>query len=102
MFYYIKNNTLFLQIYLQPNAKTNKIIGIHDERLKIQIKSLPIDNKANKELIQFLSQTLNIKRSNIEIVTGNTSRNKLVAIYDTNTNLSFFILKLISTYQTIF
>ncbi len=51
------------------------------ERLKIRIKAKPIDGKANKELIKYLSDILDIKEMDIEIFSGVTSRNKIIRIW---------------------
>ncbi len=51
-----------------------------DGTVKIRLKAPPVDGKANKELIEFLSDILDVPPSRIEIVAGQTHRNKLVAI----------------------
>lgn len=53
-----------------------------DGSLKIKLKEKPIEGKANKELVKFLSEILDIKISDIEINSGFTSKNKIVRIWD--------------------
>lgn len=71
---------MILKIHLQPGAKKNEIVGMHGDAVKIKIKAPPVEGKANEALIEFLSETLGVARSKIEIVRGHTSRQKLVSI----------------------
>lgn len=79
-YYYWQNDELFIKAYVQPRAKKNAIVGLHNDRLKIQIKALPTEDKANKELISFLADYLHIAPSTIQIAGGQHSRNKLVRL----------------------
>jgi hypothetical protein len=70
-----------LSLRIIPNAKKTMIAWIMwDGNLKIRINSIPENWKANKELILFISKELNIKKSQIEIIYGLTSQNKIVKI----------------------
>ncbi len=69
-----------LKVWLTPGAKKNAIDGIYQGCLKIKVGSPPVDNKANKALINFLSDLLGIKKSKIEIVSGQKSRKKVLII----------------------
>jgi len=51
---------------------------------KIKITAQPIDGKANKCLIEFLSKTFKIPKSSIEIVKGETSKEKTILFKDLN------------------
>ena len=66
----IKETTdgLLIKIRIVPNSSKNEII-LEDGFAKIKITAQPIENKANKALIEFLSKTFKIAKSNIEIVT---------------------------------
>jgi len=72
-------NTL-LEIYVQPGAKKTAISGQHDGRLKIRLKSSPVDGKANEELIAFFAKLLKLKKQDIKIVRGAKSRFKSLLI----------------------
>jgi uncharacterized protein (TIGR00251 family) len=63
-----------------PNAGRNEITGWRDGVLQMKIAAPPEKGKANKELIDFLSQALGVKRYAISIIKGHTSRNKVIAI----------------------
>ena len=73
-----KDGILF-SIKISPNASKNEIIKT-DDGLKVKITAQPIDGKANKALIEFLSKRLKIAKSNFEIVKGQTSKEKTVLL----------------------
>ena len=56
------------------------MVGLHDERLKIQLQAPPLENRANEALVAWLSEQLGVPRKQIEILTGQTSRQKRVLV----------------------
>ncbi|OGY43357.1 MAG: YggU family protein [Candidatus Buchananbacteria bacterium RIFCSPHIGHO2_01_FULL_39_8] len=68
-------------IKVTPGASRDKIIEETENYLKIKIKATPTKGRANKALIKFLAEKYKIPASQIEIIKGLTSRNKLVRIY---------------------
>jgi len=62
---------------------------------EIKITAQPIENKANKALIEFLSKSLKIAKSNIEIVKGETSKEKTILFknisYDKTVEIKNFL-----------
>jgi hypothetical protein len=69
-----------LAVFVQPKASKNEIIGPHNGALKIKITAPPVDGKANAALVAFLSDVLDIPKRQIEILKGETGRNKSVRI----------------------
>lgn len=72
-----ENSTLPIQVI--PNASVNAIVGWHNSFVKIRLQAPPLDGKANKALIRFLSKASGISKNQISIVRGETSRQKWVA-----------------------
>lgn len=68
------------EVHVQPNAKKNEIIKQQNGSLKIKITAPPQEGKANRELIALLAQKLKIKKSDIKLVRGETSKTKLIEI----------------------
>ena len=62
---------------ISPNAKKNEIIK-DESGIKIKITAQPIDGKANKALVEFLSKQFKIPKTSIIIVKGETSKDKTV------------------------
>ncbi len=69
-----------LRTWISPGAKKSKIEGIYQGCIKIKIGAPPVDNKANKALIEFLAGILGIKKRNIEIVSGQKNRKKVLIL----------------------
>ena len=70
---------LKLKIRISPNASKNEIIKSEDG-VKIKITAQPIEGKANKAVVEFLSKEFKIPKSSIEIVKGTTSKEKTILI----------------------
>jgi hypothetical protein len=68
------------RIKVQPGAVKNEIMGVQGDVLKIKISAPPVKGKANKALIDFLAKELGVKRSEVEIVSGHTSRIKKIKV----------------------
>lgn len=75
-----KQKQIELEVYIQPQASKNEIIGEHNGALKVKINAPPVDGAANAELIHFLSKYLKIAKRNITLVRGETNRHKLLQI----------------------
>ena len=71
---------IVIKIYVQPRSSRNRIIGLHGDAIKIAIQAPPVDDAANRMCIEFLSKTLNLPRSAIEMVGGHTSRMKRILL----------------------
>ena len=67
-----------LNLRISPNASKNDIIKSDDGSIKVKITAQPVDGKANKALIEFLSKTFKIPKTSIDIVRGETSKDKTV------------------------
>ncbi len=71
---------LLLPVRAVPRASKNEIQGIHGDALKVRLQAPPVEGKANQALIRFLSEALDISRSQLSIAAGETGRNKSVLI----------------------
>ncbi|HEY9125483.1 MAG TPA: DUF167 domain-containing protein [Acidobacteriaceae bacterium] len=73
-----------LSVRIQPGAKRSAIVGIYGEgeqaALKIAIQAPPIEGRANEALIAFLAQLCSLPKSHMEILSGQSSRSKLVLL----------------------
>ncbi|MBI4825459.1 MAG: YggU family protein [Nitrospirae bacterium] len=71
---------LILKIKVEPRSSRSSIIGIYGDALKVKLTSAPVDGKANKELIELLAKELGVKKKDVEIMSGETSKNKVVKL----------------------
>ena len=73
-------NTI-IRVRVQPRVKRNEIVEIREDgQVKIRLTAPPVDGAANHELIRFLGKILGTAPSNLKIVSGFSSRDKLVSI----------------------
>ena len=79
-YYRWEGNDLLLNLYVQPGAKTNELIGEYGDNLKIRITAQPVDNKANKHLLNFLAKTFAVPASQVRLISGENQRSKRVRI----------------------
>lgn len=79
----ITDKGIMVWLKISPNASKNEIIKNQTE-LKIKITAQPIENKANKALVEFLSKQLKVPKTSIEILKGETSKEKtlLIKVFD--------------------
>jgi len=71
---------VLLPVRAVPRASKNEIQGVHGDALKVRLQAPPVEGKANQALIRFLSDALDIPRSQLSIASGETGRNKAVLI----------------------
>jgi uncharacterized protein (TIGR00251 family) len=69
-----------LAVKVTPNAGRSEITGLKEGVLQVRIAAPPDKGKANKELVDFLSGVVGVRKSSILIVKGQASRNKAIAI----------------------
>jgi len=75
-----KDGSLIFNLRVVPRAAKSEIVGEHDGALKIRLVSPPVNGAANAELIKILSKKLNVPKSEVEIISGQTSKQKQVRI----------------------
>ena len=92
----ISGSEVRISVRVQPNAAVNEV-DFTDRLLKVKISAPPVKGRANKELIAFLSQILDVSKSKVCIVKGRTTRNKVIAI---NGISQQEIMGRLSTYST--
>ncbi|MFX1308762.1 MAG: DUF167 domain-containing protein [Promethearchaeota archaeon] len=71
--------TYILFLNVRTNSKKLKIVNDGDF-LTVFLKSKPIQNKANKELISIIKTKLNLSSSQIQIISGSRSHKKLIKL----------------------
>jgi uncharacterized protein (TIGR00251 family) len=69
-----------LSVRVHPGARKNGVTGVHGNSAKIALTAPPIDGKANEALIAFLAEALRLPRARVSLVSGATSRSKILRI----------------------
>jgi hypothetical protein len=75
-----RGNRVLVEVHVVPRASKTAIAGVHDGRLKVSLAAPPVDGAANAELVAFLAKALGRPKRDVELVSGETSRRKTVAI----------------------
>ncbi len=71
-----------LEIQAQPRARRNGLTGVHAGRLRVQVTQAPEKGKANAALLKVLAKELALKRSQLELVAGETASHKRILVRD--------------------
>jgi uncharacterized protein (TIGR00251 family) len=70
-----------LAVRVQPGAKKTAVVGVYGEgaatQLKIAVQAPPIEGRANSAVVAFLADVFSLSRSNVELVSGESSRSKV-------------------------
>ncbi|WP_417346316.1 DUF167 family protein YggU [Ferrimonas sp.] len=77
-----QGESLLLNLYIQPKASRDQIVGPHGEELKIAITAPPVDGKANTHLTKYLAKQFRVAKGQVSIVKGELGRHKQVRIDD--------------------
>jgi uncharacterized protein len=69
-----------LAVRAQPGAKKNAILGEQAGALKVSVTAPPEDGRANAAIVEVLKDWLGVKRSQVELLSGKSNRNKVILI----------------------
>lgn len=67
-------------VKVHPRAKRSAITGRFGEAWKLDLAAPPVDGKANEECVRFFAGFCGVPKSRVRVVTGATSRLKVVEI----------------------
>lgn len=79
-----KDGAVTLRIRVQPRARRTEIVGEHAGALKLKLSAPPVDGKANAECRRFLAKLLDVSSGSVEIIAGESSRDKVIRIHRTS------------------
>ena len=68
-----------ISVKVIPNSSVNSVT-VDGAVIKVKLTAQPIEGKANKALIEFLSKTFKIPKSKIEILKGESSKEKTILL----------------------
>jgi uncharacterized protein (TIGR00251 family) len=71
---------LRFKVRVQPRSAKNEIVGLYGDALKIRITAPPVGGAANTMCVDFLAKSLKVPKSHVEIVSGQSGRNKSVRV----------------------
>lgn len=77
-----------IALKVTPGARRNELLGWEDDYPQIgricnvKIAAAPVEGKANKEIVSYLSSLLGVPKSAVTLLHGSTGRIKLVEVPD--------------------
>jgi uncharacterized protein (TIGR00251 family) len=75
---------VILPVRAQPGARCNEVRGEQNGRLKVSVTQIAEKGKANKAILKLLSAALGVRRSQLELLSGETSSEKRILIRQAN------------------
>ena len=82
---------LVVKLRIVPNSSKNEIV-LEDEFIKVKVTAQPIENKANKALVEFLSKQFKVPKTSIEILKGDTSKEKTLLFENLDEDKKTYII----------
>ena len=71
---------VILDLYIQPKASRSRIVGLHDNAVKLAVSAPPVEGRANLEVAAFMAKLFKVPKSAIEIISGQQGRRKKIRI----------------------
>lgn len=75
-----RGEAVSFRVRVVPRASRDKVAGIMGGLVRIQLTAPPVEGAANKALISFLSSVLRVAKRDVEIVSGQAAREKVVSV----------------------
>jgi len=69
-----------ITVKAQPRAKVTRIAGRMESAYRLQVAAPPVDGKANEACIAFFADAAGVAKSRVRIISGLTSRIKVIEI----------------------
>jgi len=77
-----------------PRASRSEVVGLHDGALKIRVAAPPVEGAANQELVRFLCKKLKVPRASVTLISGASSKNKIIRVANPTSTTRAVLLKL--------
>jgi uncharacterized protein (TIGR00251 family) len=75
-----KGSGAILEVFVQPRAAKEGLVGLHGGALKIKVTAPPVDGRANEAVGSILARILEVPRSSVSVVSGSRGRHKRVEV----------------------
>jgi hypothetical protein len=71
---------IIIEVKVDPRSSRNEIVGAVDKIIRIKLTAPPVGGAANALLIELLAEKFSIRKSDIIIMKGESSRHKLIKL----------------------
>lgn len=76
----VSKSGVTLKVKVEPRSSRSEVVGPYGEGIKVKLTSPPVEGRANAELVEVLAKAYGVSKKDIEIVSGQSSKNKIVRI----------------------
>lgn len=74
-------NGVTIEVKVEPRSSQKGIAGVMDNNvLKVKLTSPPVEGAANEQLIELIAEELKVKRAQVTVIRGRSSKRKVVEI----------------------
>lgn len=77
-----------ITLKVTPKASRNTVLGAEDSWLRVALTAPPVDGKANEAARRFLAEILNVSKSSVTLLAGQTARLKRFAVADVSPDVA--------------
>ncbi|HEY3297778.1 MAG TPA: DUF167 domain-containing protein [Armatimonadota bacterium] len=75
-----KMTRTLINVRVNPRSSRNQVTGWQDDTVSIKLTAPPVEGAANKAAAEFLAEKLSLKKSQVNLVSGPASREKVFEI----------------------
>jgi uncharacterized protein (TIGR00251 family) len=69
-----------IKVHVTPNAKEARVVKVGDDSFEVKVDEKAMDGRANKRLLEILSEHFDVPKSRILVVRGAKSRDKILEV----------------------
>jgi hypothetical protein len=80
----VRDGVVWVNVHVTPRASKSAVVGVHNGRLKVALAAPPVDGAANQALIALFAALLHVKKRDVTLARGETSRLKTLSIKGTS------------------
>lgn len=73
-------DSLRITVKVTPRASRNQVLGFEDGVLRVKVTAPPVEGEANQAVVQLLADFLGVSRRDVEVVKGDTARQKIIEV----------------------
>ena len=81
---------LLVEVWAQPGASCDEIVGLHDGALKIRVSVPPVSGQANKRIMTLLADYFGVPKRAIFLKSGHVLRRKYFIVEDPSKQSDLF------------
>ena len=72
--------TARIRVHAKPGASRSAVLGWTAGELAVAVRAPPVDNRANEALVELIAKVLGVSRTQVAVVSGATSRHKVLIV----------------------